>query len=240
LLVVQAVFAILTGIAVTSFLVSAWFPTIAAATRSLPEQGYIQGSRLVWPKQSSVVLASSPWLGLTVDLQRGEGHRLTSDLQVEFSERGVRFLSLTGAWDVRYPAGWIIAFNEPELGAWWNAWAPFLAAGAGLVTTVGLLLIWLALAVIYTIPVWAIGRFVEQAVSCRAAWKMGVAAQLPGALLLSFTLLLYSLRAVDLVTWLFMVAIQAPLSWVYLILAIFFLPSQTTPRTRRVNPFAPS
>ncbi len=239
LALVQLLFAVLAGVVVTSFLVSAWFPTIAGATRNLPEEGYIRGERLVWTGDRTAVLANSLWLAITVDVQQGEGYRLPSDVQVEFSENSVRFLSLTGCLDVRYPSGWIIVFNKSELGAWWNAWAPFLAAGAGLLTTVGWQLVWTCLGWIYAIPATAICRFLELDVSWRAVWKICVAAQLPGALLMSFTLLLYSLRAVDLVTWLFVVVAQAPLSWVYLTLAVFFLPGKTAAGTPRCNPFTP-
>ncbi|MCU0771839.1 MAG: hypothetical protein MUE94_08755 [Verrucomicrobia bacterium] len=238
LALVQGVFAALAGVAVTSFLVSAWFPTISEATRKLPEQGYVRAGRLVWTGPPSVVLASSPWLAITVDVKNVQTYRLPTDLQVEFSEHSVRFLSLAGFLDVPYPTAWIIVFNEPELGAWWNAWAPFLAAGAGVATAGGLILLWTIVGWVYAIPARTLCWFVGQDLSLSAVWRVGIAAHLPGAVLMSFTLLLYSLRGLDLVPWLLGVGAQIPLGWLYLFLAIFFLPSPSRHRARSRNPFS--
>lgn len=237
LALVLIVFAALAGLSVTTFLKSAWFPTIREATRTLPEVGYIRGGRLAWTGDSPALLASSSWLAVTVDLHHQQAYRLPCDLQVEFSANSVRFLSLAGYTDIPYPKGWIIVFNEPELGAWWNAWEPFLAVGAGALTACGLLLSWTVLAALYAIPAGAVCRFVEHGISCGSVWKLCCAAQMPGCLLMFFALLLYSLRAIDLVQWMFVAGAHLVLSWLYIFLATLFLPGKGSPRLRKPNPF---
>lgn len=237
LALVQLIFAGLAGVSVTIFLASAWFPTISEATGNLPEVGYIRNGRLAWTGDSPTLLASSPWLAVTVDLQHDQAYRLPCDLQVEFSAESARFLSLAGYVDIPYPTRGIVVFNEPELGAWWNAWEPFLAAGAGLLTAVGLMCVWMVLAAIYAIPMSMVCRFVEHGTAYGAVLKVCCAAQMPGCLLMSFTLLLYSLRAIDLVQWLFVGATHFVLSWLYIFLAPFFLPGKAAGARRRPNPF---
>jgi hypothetical protein len=237
LALVLLIFATLAGISVTTFLKSAWFPTIGEATRNLPEVGYIRGGQLAWAGHSPALLARSHWLALSVDLHHEQNFRGAPELQVEFSARSVRFLSYAGYLDVPYPTGWIIVFNQPELGAWWNAWEPFLAAGAGLLTAVGLLVFWPVLAAIYAIPAGAVCRFVEHGIPYGAVWKICCAAQLPGSLLMSFTLLLYSLRAIDLIHWLFVAGAHLVVSWLYIFLATFFLPAKAARTKRKPNPF---
>jgi hypothetical protein len=70
-----------------------------------------------------------------------------------------------------------------------------------------------------------------------AVWKMCCAAQLPGTLLVSFTLLLYSLHAVDLVQWLFVAGSHLLIGWAYIFLATFFIPRKALKRGRKPNPF---
>ena len=236
-LLVQLIFAALAGIAVTTFLASAWFPTVSDAIQKLPDQGYIRGGQLVYTAESPRLLASSSWLSITVDLPQGQTYRTGSDVQAEFSSKSVRFISLAGYWDTPYPSGWIIAFNQPELGSWWNAWEPFLAAGAGLIFAVGLMGLWAFLALIYGIPAGVICRFVEHDIHWRAVWKLCCAGQLPGSLLMSFTLLLYSLRAIDLVQWLFVFVAHVVVGWVYIFLSTFFIPRTDRKRSRKPNPF---
>lgn len=238
LTIVLLIFASSAGISTTTFLSSAWFPIISQATQSLPEAGYIRGGHLAWTGASPTLLANNPWLAITVDLQHDRVCRPTCDLQVEFASDSVRFLSLAGSMDVPYPRGWIIVFNEPELSAWWNAWKPFLAAGAGVATSVGLLALWAALATLYAIPARAVCSFVEHDLPYRAVWKVCLAAQMPGCLLMTFALLLYSLRAIDLVQWLFMAGAHLLLSWLYLFLSTFFLPVRDRSPRRKPNPFA--
>jgi hypothetical protein len=237
LALVVLIFAAVAGISVTIFLQSAWFPTIDEATRSLPEVGYIRGGQLAWAGDSPTLLAEDHWLAVTVNLHHQVNFRTSAELQIEFSAESVRFLSYAGYLDIPYPKGWIIVFNQPELGAWWNAWKPFLAAGAGLLTAGGLLIFWALLATLYAIPAGAICRFVEHGIPYSAVWKLCCAAQLPGSLLLSFTLLLYSLRAIELLQWLFVAGAHLVVSWLYILLATFFLPAKSARPKRKPNPF---
>jgi hypothetical protein len=234
---VLLVFCALAGISTAAFFAIAWFPTLQQAMRKLPEEGYIRSGQLAWTGEPAVILAKSPWLAISVDVHHEQTHRVLCDLQVEFSGDSLRFISLAGYLDAPYPRGWIITFNEPELAAWWAAWKPFIVMGIGLGTMSVLLLAWAGLGLAYTIPAGAVCRFVDHPLSFGAVFRMCLAAQMPGCLLLSFTLLLYSVRAVDLVQWLFVFAAHVVVAWVYIGLAVFFLPSKTAKPRRKPNPF---
>lgn len=237
LTLVLIIFAALAGLSTTTFLKSAWFPTISEATRNLPEVGNIRGGRLAWTGDSPALLANSSWLAVSVDLHRHQTYRPLCDLQVEFSDDSIRFLSLAGYMDTTYPKGWIIVFNQSELGAWWNAWEPFLAVGVGILTACGLLISWAVLAALYAIPAGAVCRFVDHGISFGAVWKVCCVAQMPGCLLMSFALLLYSLRTIDLVQWMFVGGAHLVLSWIYIFLATFFLQGTRARTRRKPNPF---
>lgn len=235
--VVQLIFAALGGLAMAAFLSAAWFPTISEAARNLPESGLIRQGQLEWGGASPVILANSSWLAITVDIQQAGTYRIPSDLQLEFSRDSIRFLSLAGYVDVPYPRRWLLAFNQSEFGSWWKAWQPFLVVGAGLTTAIALMMVWAALSWAYALPSTLVCRFVDHTIPFAAVWKLCCAAQLPGSLLMSFTLILYSFRAVELVQLAFILGAHLVMSWVYIFLAIFFLPESAGRSTRTRNPF---
>lgn len=237
LLAVEGVFALLAAVAMGTFLASAWFPTIRKAVGHLPPQGEIRGARLAWGGKSPALLANSEWLAITVDLKHEGAYRVPADLQIEFAEDSVRFLSLAGFVDVPYPKGWVIAFNESELGPWWRAREPFLVAGAALGGAMGLMILWALLAALYAIPAGLACRFVGHALPFGSVWKLCSAAQMPGCLLMCIALFLYSLRAIDLVQWLFAAGAHFAVAWIYVFLGLFFLPSGESRNGPKKNPF---
>jgi hypothetical protein len=61
---------------------------------------------------------------------------------------------------------------------------------------------------------------------------------MPGGLATAAGVLLYSLPVIDLVTLLFIFAVQFAAGWVYFFLALFFLPARAPgAKGRAVNPF---
>lgn len=234
---VLLIFGLVAGLCTSTFFQMAWVPAIRETISKLPEEGHIRHGRLAWSGESSTILCNTPWLGVTVDVHQQQAHRLPCDLQLEFSATSVRFLSLAGYLDAPYPSGWIILFNEPELMAWWDAWAPFLTAGIVVATLAALLASWTLLALLYTIPAGAICRFVDHRLPFSQVLRICLAAQMPGSLLMSFTLLLYSVRAIELVEFLFLAAAHFVVSWIYVGLAVFFIPASTSSGPQRSNPF---
>ncbi len=237
-LAIQALFAAGVGLAVAAFLASAWFPVVQQAVESLPEGGVLRAGRLEWGGANPEPLAANAWLALSVDLQRSGLHRFPSDLHVEFARSDVRLLSLAGYLDVPYPGQYAIAFNRTVLEPWWDAREPFLVVGGALLAALAALASWMLLGCVYAVPGVAMGRFITTRMTFGAAWKLASAAQMPGGLAAAAAVFLYSLPAIDLVTFLFIFTAQFAAAWIYLFLALFFLPAKAPARVgQAVNPF---
>lgn len=239
LLLVQLVFALVTAGTAAWFLDTAWCPVVRAAIRRLPAQGEINSGKLNWPVASPQSLAGGTFLSLTVDLKHSGLLRSPADVQVEFGQSGVRFLSLFGEADCAYPAGqWIIAFNRKELDPWWGAWQPpilWMSAGA---VVVGLLLTWSIIATIYSFPVWLAGFYANRELSAWGCWKLSGAALLPGALLVTAGLVLYGLGALDLVQLMAVLAAHFVVGWVYAAAGVAGAPKLAAAASAKGNPFA--
>jgi hypothetical protein len=237
LFVVQAIFALLTTAGVVWVMSDGIFPVIDAAIDQLPDSGSIHGGKLDWRDDSPVMLAEGKILAVSVDVEHGGTLRSPADFQLEFGRDDVRIYSLFGEAYLDYPAGYFIAANRGDARPAWGAWAPNLLGLVAIGTFFGLLLVWTALATIYSLPVWLLCFFANRDLNLFASWRLAAAALMPGALLLAFALVGYELGGFDLVQLCFAFGMHFVIGWIYLFVSPLFLnrASSAVPK----NPFAP-
>jgi len=238
LLVVQGIFAALAAACVVWFLSDGVFPVADAVISQLPEQGEIRAGKLDWHDESPVVLAENNLFAVSVDLEHGGKLRSPADFQLEFGKESVCLFSLFGEGEVFYPAGYVIAVNQREARPAWGAWSPNILALAAIGTFFGMLLVWLALATVYVLPVWLVCFFWNRDLDFLASWKLAAASLMPGALLMSVSLVLYELHVFDLVQFCFAVGMHLVIGWIYLFVSPMFL-KRNLPAEKK-NPFADS
>jgi hypothetical protein len=237
LLVVQLVVALLAAGSVVWFLRAAWFPVIDDAIRRLPEQGEIRLGKLDWRGDSPTLLAGGRFLALAVDLDHGGQARSPAHLQVEFGRGDVQIFSLFGFVQEPYPRGWTLGFNHAELAPWWGAWAPaILAIALGLVLA-GLMLIWMLLAALYSLPAWLAGFFANRTLRLGGSWRLAGASLMPGALFLTAAIVLYGLGALDLLRLGVAAAAHVVIGWGYLCASLLALPRCPVAVDVKSNPF---
>jgi hypothetical protein len=238
LLLAQFVVALLAAGITGWFLEEEWFPVVRAAIRQLPDQGEIRDQRLNWPGGLPAKLAGNHFLGLGVDLDHSGQLARESQVQLEFGRADLRIIVSPGVLVVDYPVGWRIAFNRPELDSRWGAWEPELAVAAVVFTVAGLLVVWAVLATIYCIPVRLITLYENRDLNWGQSWRLSGAALMPGALFLTFGLLLYGLSSMALMQLGVVWALHMVIGWIYLFLSPFFLPRHPAAGAARGNPFA--
>ncbi|MEI8289354.1 MAG: hypothetical protein WCH99_07760 [Verrucomicrobiota bacterium] len=235
LLMVQAIFALLVAASVVWILSDGIFPVIGDAIRQLPEHGEIRAGKLDWRDDSPQLLAEGNIIAISVDLEHGGTLRSPADFQFEFGRASLRVLSLLGEFEWLYPTGFTIAANQRDARPAWGAWSPDILALVAIGAFFGLLLIWAALATIYCLPVWILGFFYNRDLGIFASWKLAGAALMPGSLIMSVALVLYGLRACDLVQFGFAVAAHLVVGWIYMFVGPVFL-NRSRPAGKE-NPF---
>lgn len=238
--IVQSVVAVLVAGAIVWLLFDGGCSTVEKAIRNLPVTGEIRSGRLNWPEEPPRLLAEGRFLAFSVDLERAGDIRSPAHLQVEFGRDGLLFRSLFGYYDVRYPAGWVLAMNRTELQAWWGAWMPWLLLVAALGVIAGLMLMWMVLATLYAGPVWLMAFYANRNLDLMGSWKLCGAAMLPGAVLMAGAILFYDLAVLDLVMLMVVMGGHWLVGWVYLPVSLWFLPTDPETAAHRKNPFAPS
>lgn len=240
LLLVQFVVALIVAVATVWFLYDGWCPTIREAIEKMPDQGQIRSGKLDWRGESPQLLAEGTLLAVSVDLEHSRDLRSPADVQFEFGKDTLRVRSLLGYVEVPYSDQWIIAFNRKDLIPWWGAWKPALLTICGVAVGGGLLLLWYALATIYTVPVWLFVLYANRELRLAECFRLAGAALMPGALLMAAGILLYDFGVVDLVGLSFVTGGHVLLGWIYLFVSPLFLPKNPASSTGRKNPFAVS
>jgi hypothetical protein len=235
LFVVQSIVALLASAAIVWLLSSGIFPTINSAISQLPDSGEIHSGKLDWREDSPVMLAEGRILAISVDLEHAGSLRSPADFQIEFGKESVRVFSLFGEMEFNYPRGYVIAANQTDARPVWGAWAPDVLGLAAIGTFFGLLIVWALLASFYCLPVWLISLFTNRDLSIGASWRLAGAALMPGALLLSLSLVLYNLGGFDLVQLCFAFGMHLIIGWIYLFISPMFL-NRALP-TEKKNPF---
>ena len=229
---VAGLVAFISSIAICLFAWRAWFPVITQAVAHLPSEAFIASGRLSWPNHESRVLGTNSFLSIAV--QTGEDSPpLDRDLNILLGAEALRIRSLPGYRSFRYPAGLAFPLDRTAVAPVWEAWQPVFLLALGWPTMFGLLLTWASLALLYALVPFTMGAILKRDVTFGEAWKLSVAAQFPGAVLLDFFIALYAFNQVTCIYLLLVFAAHFLLSWIYLFVAPFCLPAAPSAR----NPF---
>ena len=102
---------------------------------------------------------------------------------------------------------------------------------------IGLLVSWGLLALVYAIVPRAISAGIKRRLTLGQAWKLSVAAQMSGAVLINFGIVLYALGEISLLFLLAIFVAHFLLSWLYLLAGPFCLPEARD--EVKSNPFKP-
>jgi hypothetical protein len=199
----------------------------------------IRGGRLEWNNPSPARLAEGTFLSIVVDVDGGSRAGQSADVQFELERRRFNICSLFGCVAVPYPTNWTIALNRSGAEPWWGAWRPFLLIGIGAGVVMGVMASWIVLATLYSLPLRLITFYADRGVNWSGCWRITAAAQVPGALLMSGAILLYSFNRLNLVGLLFAWLLHVVVSWIYVGIAPSRLPRLTGGPRPRGNPFGP-
>lgn len=240
LLIVQCLIALVVALSLIWFLYDAWFPTVRQAIQHLPDEGEIRAGRLVWRGGEPRLLAEGTFVAFSVDLGHSGEVRSPAHVEVEFGRGSFYVRSILGYVELRYPAGWVVAFNREELAPWWRAWQPVLLAVVAVSAIVWLLVTWSVLAALYALPLWLLAFSVNRDLRLMECWRLAGAALMPGALLMAAGILMYDFGIVDLVGLGFITAGHLVLGWIYLFIGLLFLPRAVRAKEVAKNPFAKS
>ncbi|WCJ58370.1 hypothetical protein NXS98_11620 [Fontisphaera persica] len=231
------VFGLAIGMVAAWFVRSAWFPPVARAVTALPASGEIRGGRLKMELDQPVALAGNRFLSLVIDPHHRGEQSLPADVQLEFGVTNLHVRGVLGYLEIPYPPEVVLPFNQAEAVPWWGAWSQAMVALVWVGATLGLVVIWTCLALVY-VPVARVLAWLRGArLSVGAAWRLCAAALMPGAVIMTVAIGGYGWGLMDLIRLGLVAIFHVMVAWVYVPLAVWCLPRQATSSASRGNPF---
>lgn len=216
LAVVILLFAAINGAVSAWFFGTVWSPVVTEAILELPEKGAIHDGILnliATPR----ILAHRPSLALAVDMDKTDTIGQIADFQICFSRSSFAAASLLGFMEFPYPTEWDIAMNKPELEPLWGAWRPFLLIMLGASYGLALVFIWTLLGLFYAPLAMLAALIWRRPLAWRQAWRMSIAALMPGALWMAVVVALYGLRQLNLIGLMVAFLLHIVAGWLFLL-----------------------
>jgi hypothetical protein len=238
LFAVQILASALVSITVVWFLWRNYSPVITEAVAKMPQRAMVSQGRL--QGVSILEISENRFLAIAIAPQGTVDFGQSADIQVELRDSDVRvssiFRSLLGSIQVAYLPNKMIDLSRANLEPWWGAWRPILLGASGIALMLILPVLWAVLAVVYAPPAKFVAWLTDRRLSWGGAWRLGSAALLPGALVMTLGVVLYGWRVLDLIGFGSVVLAHLLIGWVYLAISPGFAPRLFP--SKKQNPFA--
>jgi hypothetical protein len=244
-------FGLLSGIVVSWLLATCVAQVIDESISKLPTTGSIERGALNWPEKEGRLLGANAFVSVSVAIRERDSENAPVDFTFEFRTNALMVRSFPGTALLAYPSKTEIELNRTALLPAWGAWRAPILVGFIPGTAILLFLTWSLLAVPYSIIPVVMATILGRDLTLPGAWKMGLASQLSGSLMMAFALALYSTGKISVILVLIMLPAHLVPSLCYLIISPFFLPkavlsssesnpfeSERRPRQKGRNPFA--
>ena len=231
----SSLFAAIAAVVIGYLFHHCWSPVISEAVTALPPSAALEGGTLRWPEKEGRLLAASQFLALQVTVGPHLNDNPAADFGIALKQTHWRISSLLGVFALPYPEGWSFQIGATSLAPLWGAWRMPITFGVSAAAALILMLNWFVLALLYSMPARFVAWILGRALKGLDAWKLCVAAQWPGALLMIFALALYSTGEISLVFVLALFGAHFIPAFLYVIISPFFLPKNKV--AKKTNPF---
>lgn len=171
-----------------------WFPAVEEAIAQVPAGAALDGGMLVWPENHRRVLADNMYLSIAVGPVADAPGVQAADLHFEFTAEALWVTWMAGHLRLGYPAGYVIDLDRKTLEPLWQAWRPHLHAGVFLATMLLAVLAWGLMALVLAPFVTLLAGLIRRCCGLGVAWRLSLAAFLPGSVLLAAAIFLYGFR----------------------------------------------
>jgi hypothetical protein len=238
LVLVGVLTAVIFGAGLVWFLQRDYSPVILQAIQKMPETARVAGGKLQGVPVR--LISESKLLAVAVTSESAADIGQGADIQFQLRQTDFCIGSIFRPdWGLEfdYGAGASLKLSRATLEPWWGAWQPVFLTAAGLGAVMLVLVAWILLSAIYMAPAKFIAWFADRRLSWSGAWRLCFASMAPGALVLTFALVLYGWLMIDLLQLSFFYVAHLVMGWVYVAGGVCASP-RLFPRAPEKNPFA--
>ncbi len=201
------------------FLARDYCPVILQAIQKMPETARVADGKLHGIPDN--LISESKLLAIAVTSESAAEIGQGADVQFQVRQKDFCVSSIFRQdWGLQFdydPRIQRSILSRSAVEPWWSAWEPVLLAGAGVGAAVAIFVSWIVLAAIYSAPAKFAAWFADRDLSWTGAGRLCFAAMVPGALVMTFAVVLYGSQAIDLVKLSFFWLAHLVLGWVYVV-----------------------
>ena len=178
---------------------------------------------------SLIITPSTQWQG-----------NMTADFQIAATPSEIRFRSLLGYLSIPYPPDTEFRLPPSDIKPWWRAREALFTVLAFCLVSSALLATWSVLATLYFFPIAIANYFADRKNEFWETWRLAGSLLLPGALIMTLSILLYGFHLLGFLGLLVATALHFIVAWIYGVATIKHIPPiPSFPRTG-TNPFSDS
>jgi hypothetical protein len=220
------------------FLDRDYCPVVLQAIQKMPDSARVADGKLQGVPDN--LISESKLLAIAVTSERAAEIGQGADVQLQVRQKDFCVSSIFRPdWglEFNYDRGSALNLSRSAVEPWWSAWQPVLLASAGVRAVVAVFASCIVLAAIYSAPAKFAAWFADRDLSWTGAGRLCFAAMMPGALVMTFAVVLYGSQAIDLVKLSFFWLAHLVVGWVYVAGGVWARP-RLFPRLIEKNPFA--
>lgn len=238
-LVVWLITSLLSAGTCLHFLQSRWIPVVESTLNILPENLLLSGGIMSALPNPATLERDNGFLSVVLAGSDESQGNMTADLQITVASDGLRLHSLLGYLTLPYPPDLELRLAPTNVNPWWNSRKTLFSAAFFVIVSVGLLLTWTALASVYYLPLTVALFFADRSVQMGKTWRLAGSLLIPGALMMSLAILLYTFHLLSLLGLLLTAILHIVIAWIYGIACVKYVPRHNPASPPTPNPFEP-
>ena len=238
LLISWVCIALLAAASTLGFLHGRWLPIIEKTFDSLPSTSMLEEGIIEPLPVDKAIQNQNGFLSVVVSGAPQPHGNLTSDFQITITPSEIRFTSLFGTLTSPYPSDTIVDLAPAFLKPWWKSRKPLFTAGAFASIMISLLATWPLLATVYWLPILFFTYIGNRAFGIGRTWRLAGSILIPGALIMTFGIVLYGFQLLSLLGLLAATGLHILIAWIYGIGAVRSIPRIAPVLSSRGNPFS--
>ena len=215
-----------------------WIPVIESTIEALPADVAIAGGMMKMIPEGKTIQKQNGFISLVITSAVRPQGNMTSDFQVAITPEEIRFNSLLGYLPIPYPLEARLSLTPSYFKAWWRAREALFTVLAFCLIAGALLSTWILLATLYFIPIAITNYFAERRNEFWATWRLAGSLLLPGALIMTLSILLYGFHLLGFLGLLVATALHIIIAWIYGLGSIKHIPRNPSFQGPGTNPFS--
>lgn len=222
------------------FIHARWIPVFESTIDALPSDLTMTAGVMEAFPNGETIQQQNGFISLLITPSSQSQGNMTADFQIAATPNELRFRSLLGYLAVPYPVDAEFKLTPSHVKPWWRAREALFTVLAFCLALITLFATWTVLATLYFFPIAIANYFADRRNEFWATWRLAGSLLLPGASIMTLSILLYGFHLLGFLGLLMATALHIIIAWIYGVATIKHIPPIPSSSRPGTNPFSGS